>query len=207
MIRRTFICATVAVAATSQPIAFAETKIGIRPESVPGSQQYPQLRAGTQLDHLYESLLANGFGIKNPDAKSGQPTVVIVSDTQCPWCSKLWNDTKPLWDEINFIWYPVPLLKDLSISQAALILSSRQPWKMLEEHEEHFKDKNFRGINPKGAKVSQEYRDEVWTNAKIARWSGLTTVPLGVFKNKEGAYIPIFSGTSTKEIKKIVLGE
>ena len=119
----------------------------IKSAFVPSSAEYPRLRAGTQLDHLYESMLANGFGIKNPKASSDLPTVVIVSDTQCPWCSRLWNATMPLTDKVNFVWYLVPVLRDLSISQAAMILSSSNPWEKYGEHELHFKDAGFRGLS------------------------------------------------------------
>lgn len=75
MLRRTLLAVS---AAFSAGAAFAADKVGIRPETVPSSAEYPRLRAGTQLDHLYESMLANGFGIKNPKASSDLPTVVIV---------------------------------------------------------------------------------------------------------------------------------
>ena len=100
MLRRTLLAVS---AAFSAGAAFAADKVGIRPETVPSSAEYPRLRAGTQLDHLYESMLANGFGIKNPKASSDLPTVVIVSDTQCPWCSRLWNATMPLTDKVNTV--------------------------------------------------------------------------------------------------------
>lgn len=158
MLRRTLLAVS---AAFSAGAAFAADKVGIRPETVPSSAEYPRLRAGTQLDHLYESMLANGFGIKNPKASSDLPTVVIVSDTQCPWCSRLWNATMPLTDKVNFVWYLVPVLRDLSISQAAMILSSSNPWEKYGEHELHFKDAGFRGLNPEGIPVDQKYRDEV----------------------------------------------
>ena len=67
MLRRTLLAVS---AAFSAGAAFAADKVGIRPETVPSSAEYPRLRAGTQLDHLYESMLANGFGIKNPKASS-----------------------------------------------------------------------------------------------------------------------------------------
>ena len=204
MLRRTLLAVS---AAFSAGAAFAADKVGIRPETVPSSAEYPRLRAGTQLDHLYESMLANGFGIKNPKASSDLPSVVIVSDTQCPWCSRLWNATMPLTDKVNFVWYLVPVLRDLSISQAALILSSSNPWEKYGEHELRFKDAGFRGLNPEGIPVDQKYRDEVWTNAKIARWSGVTSVPLGVYKNKAGKYIPIFSGSSTEQIEEVIFGK
>lgn len=70
MLRRTLLAVS---AAFSAGAAFAADKVGIRPETVPSSAEYPRLRAGTQLDHLYESMLANGFGIKNPKASSVFP--------------------------------------------------------------------------------------------------------------------------------------
>ncbi|WP_418534497.1 hypothetical protein [Parasutterella excrementihominis] len=88
-----------------------------------------------------------------------------------------------------------------------MILSSSNPWEKYGEHELHFKDAGFRGLNPEGIPVDQKYRDEVWTNAKIARWSGVTSVPLGVYKNKAGKYIPIFSGSSTEQIEEVVFGK
>ena len=197
-------CLAMALMSVCGTMVHAAEKVGIKPETVPGRADYPELRAGTQLDHLYESMLANGFGISNPNIGKDKPVVVIVSDTQCPWCSKLWNAAKPLQNQVNFIWFPIPVLRDLSIDQAALILSSEEPWDAMQHHEDHFKDKDFRVINPVGTTVDKKYRDEVWTNAKIARWSGLTTVPLGVFKNSSGKYIPIPSGTDTEHIKKIV---
>lgn len=204
MLRRTCLFAS---SLLLTPFALAEEKVGIRPNSVPSHPEYEELRAGTQIEHLYESMLANGFGIKNPDAKPDEPTVVIVSDTQCPWCSKLWHASLPLQGKVNFVWFPIPVLNDLSLDQAALILSSKNPWAALAEHEEHFKDPDFRGINPAGKEVDKKFRAEVWSNAKIARWSGLTVVPLGVFKNKDGKYLPIFSGTDARGLEKIIFGK
>lgn len=206
MLRRTCLLSSF-LAALSPLGAFAKDKIGIKPESVPPHPDYPRMRAGTQLDHLYESMLVNGFAVKNPNIKPNAPTVVIVSDTQCPWCSKLWNATLPLQKDVNFEWYFVPVLRDLSIDQGALILSRKNPWEALAEHEAHFKDADFRGLNPKGIDVDKKFRDEVWTNAKIARWSGVTSVPFGVFKTEKGAYIPIFSGTDTETLKTIIFGK
>ena len=50
MLRRTLLAVS---AAFSAGAAFAADKVGIRPETVPSSAEYPRLRAGTQLDHLY----------------------------------------------------------------------------------------------------------------------------------------------------------
>ena len=49
MLRRTLLAVS---AAFSAGAAFAADKVGIRPETVPSSAEYPRLRAGTQLDHF-----------------------------------------------------------------------------------------------------------------------------------------------------------
>lgn len=76
MLRRTCLFAS---SLLLTPFALAEEKVGIRPNSVPSHPEYEELRAGTQIEHLYESMLANGFGIKNPDAK---PTNLL--SLSCP---------------------------------------------------------------------------------------------------------------------------
>ena len=63
MLRRTLLAVS---AAFSAGAAFAADKVGIRPETVPSSAEYPRLRAGTQLDHLYESMLAKHLPIFPP---------------------------------------------------------------------------------------------------------------------------------------------
>ena len=51
MLRRN--CLAMALMSVCGPIAHAAEKVGIKPETVPGRADYPELRAGTQLDHLY----------------------------------------------------------------------------------------------------------------------------------------------------------
>lgn len=51
MLRRTLLAVSAVLSAGA---TFAADKVGIRPETVPSSPEYPRLRAGTQLDHLYE---------------------------------------------------------------------------------------------------------------------------------------------------------
>lgn len=63
MLRRTLLAVS---AAFSAGAAFAADKVGIRPETVPSSAEYPRLRAGTQLDHLYESMLQTDLVLKIP---------------------------------------------------------------------------------------------------------------------------------------------
>lgn len=105
MLRRTLLAVS---AAFSAGAALQPIKSAFVPKPFRVQLSILRLRAGTQLDHLYESMLANGFGIKNPKASSDLPTVVIVSDTQCPWCSRLWKQRcrSPTRLTLSGIWFP-----------------------------------------------------------------------------------------------------
>lgn len=171
---------------------------------MPAHPEFPRLRAGTEMDKIFEELLKSGKGLKKEGIKEGLPNVVIVYDTQCPWCSKLWNASKPLTDQYDFRWFPVAVLRDLSISQGAAILASDNPWQMMQTHEDHFKDEKVRGLDTSEMQIDKKYRDDIWTNSKIFRKAGGTVVPLGVYKTPSGKYIPILSGTDTEELTKIL---
>lgn len=191
--RRTLIAA--AGAFTLSSVAQAE---------MPAHPEFPRLRAGTELDKIYNELLKDGKGLKKEGIKEGLPKVVIVYDTQCPWCSKLWNAAKPLTDKYDFRWYPVAVLRDLSISQGAAIIAADKPWQMMQTHEDHFKDEKIRGLDTTEMKIEKKFRDDIWSNSKIFRKAGGTIVPLGVFKTPSGKYLPILSGTDTEELTKIL---
>lgn len=106
--------------------------------SVPG---YPKLRAGTQLDAIWGRMLATGKGYRRPGIKKepgtcpGLPRVMVVFDTQCPWSHRLWDTAMILKDEIDFLWFPVCVTKDVSTAQAAAILASDTPWALTKESE------------------------------------------------------------------------
>ena len=163
-----------------------------------------ELSPGTNLEQIYNNLLKNGHGIQKKNLPENLPIVVVVTDTQCPWCSKFWQAALPLTDRINFIYYPVAVLRDDSVSQGGAVLSAPNPWMMMIRHERHFKDVDHRGLKTDTMIIPQKFRDMVWTNSKIFRRAGGIVVPLGIFKNAKGEYVPIFSGTNTDEMEKLL---
>lgn len=163
-----------------------------------------QLRAGTELNNIYENLLKDGHGFSKKGLPENLPVVVLVMDTQCSWCSKLWQAIQPLSDTVKFILFPVGVLNDESVSQGAAILSAPNPWMMMTRNERHFKDEDFRGIKTASMIIPQKFRNMVWQNAKLFRRAGGTSVPMGVFKSADGKYTPILSGVTTEELAKII---
>lgn len=163
-----------------------------------------QIRAGTELNKIYENLLKDGHGFSKKGLPDNLPVAVLVMDTQCSWCSKLWQAIQPLSDTVKFVLFPVGVLNDESVSQGAAILSAPNPWMMMARNERHFKDEDFRGIKTASMIIPQKFRNMVWQNSKLFRRADGTSVPMGVFKSADGKYLPILSGVTTEEIAKII---
>ncbi|MCI5850005.1 MAG: hypothetical protein MR009_00385 [Sutterellaceae bacterium] len=171
---------------------------------IPSAPGYPKLRAGTQLDAIYERFLAKGRGFGRPGCPGGLPRVVVAFDLQCPWCHRFWETAKVLEREIDFRWYPVCVTKDVSTAQAAAVLAAADPYALASESEDLFNDPDFRGIDPKEHPVTQEERDTAWENSRIFRKSGGTSVPLGIYRTPDGRYIPLFGDMTAEEIRKAI---
>lgn len=177
--------------------------------SKPTLPGFPQVRAGTQLENLFANPQAEGggYGIRN-SAASGLPVATVFFDTQCPWGSRLWQAIQPFLDQIDFVFYPVAVLRCASIGQGAALLASEAPWTALRQHFETFDTEkpHHGGIEPAGLELPEEYREQVWVNSRTFRRAGGTEVPLGVFLNDAGKYLPIVQGNTTEELGKMFQG-
>lgn len=168
---------------------------------IPASPDYPELRIGTQLDALYTRLLRDGRGFRNPAVKDGLPVVIVVFDPCCAWSHLFWEAMFEIRDRIDFRWYPVCVSQDQSTRLGAEILSAEEPWEAMADYQEEFEGRNNRQELP----VTQEMRDFVWKNARLFRKSGGTSVPLAIFKDKEGVYHPFFAQDSLSYVLKTVV--
>ncbi len=166
---------------------------------VPG---WPKLRAGTQLDALYERLLREGHGVTRPGSNPANPTVLVVFDCQCYWSNNFWKTSRLLENEVHFIWYPVCVSADYSTAQAASILAAENPWEVLCEHEMSFADPDFCGIHAEDYPATQDDRNRAWQNSRIYRKAGGTQVPLGIFRKPDGSFVPLFGDNTVQEIRQ-----
>lgn len=73
-----------------------------------------------------------GFTVGAPMAAH---TVYVFFDPQCPHCAALWEAAKSLKSEAKFVWMPVGLIGEKSISQGATILAAPNPIAKMEENE------------------------------------------------------------------------
>ncbi len=169
--------------------------------SVPG---WPKLRAGTQLDAMYERLSRDGAGFVRPGSNPDNPHVIVVFDPQCYWSNNFWKTSRLLEDKVHFIWYPVCVSADYSTAQAASILAADNPWEVLRVHEESFDDPDFCGIHAEDYPASQDDRNRAWNNSRIFRKAGGTQVPLGIFRRDDGTFVPLFGDNSAEEIRRAI---
>ena len=61
----------------------------------------------------------------------------------------------------------------------------------LAEHEAHFRDAAFRGLDVRKMQLPDEAIDAVWTNSKIYRRAGGRDVPFGVARLPDGRYVSL----------------
>lgn len=129
----------------------------------------------------------------------------IAFDTQCPWCRVLYEELKPLFGEMKFVFFPCAELSPWSEPQGAYILAAKDRAARFEEHEQHFKDEGFRGLDvrsPEAQKeITFELRSDVWTNSKIFRRAGARVIPFGVLRMPDGTY-KAFGNKKTDEFRK-----
>ncbi len=170
---------------------------------MPAHPDYPKLRAGTQLDAIYERLTASGTGFSKPGVPEGLPRVLVVFDCQCSWSHVFWEMSRSLENEVNFVWYPVCVSRDRSVEQGAALLASESPWDTMEAHQSEFSEG---GIPHEECRAEQKFRDLLWENARTFRKAGGTSVPLGIYKTPDGRYIPFFGTSFAQDIRRAVFG-
>jgi thiol:disulfide interchange protein DsbG len=101
-------------------------------------------------------------------------TVYVFFDPQCPHCAVLWNSAKPLKSQAKFVWIPVGIIGQASISQGATILAAKDPVAAMDEHEASVLAKQG-GIGASGDNDAQ--KKVVEKNTALFTRFGFASVP------------------------------
>lgn len=112
-------------------------------------------------------------------------TSYIFFDPQCPHCNNLWTTLKdPAFKDYRFIWIPIAFMNNYSAPQAAKILTSPDPVKAMEEHEELLKKGSIgiEGLNDIKINISDRIKINTLNFSNI----GGSSVPLILHLNKKG---------------------
>lgn len=81
---------------------------------------------------------AKGFYVGKGAGSGKLPTAYILFDPQCSHCAHLWQNAKPLQNDVLVKWIPVAMLNRTSITQAAMLLEAADPVAMMSANENAF---------------------------------------------------------------------
>lgn len=130
-------------------------------------------------------------------------TVYVFFDPQCPHCSALWNEAKPLKSQAKFVWIPVGLINASSTSQGAALLAAPDPAALMDIHEASMKEKKG-GITATGDLDAQKKLVEA--NTKLMNRFQLQAVPAVIAKHAVTGDLVVKEGSMQTAVLAQVLG-
>lgn len=118
---------------------------------------------------------------------NGPRLVYIFFDPECPYCHKLYQETRSLIgrDGLQLRWIPVGILMPTSAGKAAAILDAKDPLAAFHKNEDEF------GPAPKFGGIAETIPSEQATkrlqqNAQLFKQTGMPGVPVMMFREASG---------------------
>jgi thiol:disulfide interchange protein DsbG len=136
---------------------------------------------------------AKGFNVGSTMAAR---VVYVFFDAQCPHCAVLWDASRPLRSQARFVWIPVGLINEKSVTQGAAILGAADPVAAMDQHETSLRGQQG-GISAMG--VSDAGKDAVKRNTDLMNSFGFGGVPTIVAKNPQTGEIQSIEGSMPTE--------
>lgn len=130
-------------------------------------------------------------------------TVYVFFDPQCPHCSALWNEAKPLKSQAKFVWIPVGLINASSTAQGAALLAAPDPAALMDTHEASMRDKKG-GITATGDLDAQKKLVEA--NTKLMNRFQLQGVPAVIAKHAVTGDLVVKEGSMQTAVLAATLG-
>jgi len=121
-------------------------------------------------------------------------TVYVFFDPQCPHCSELWRNAKPLNTKVKFVWIPVGLMGPSSSAQGASLLAAADPVAAMDEHEASMTAKRG-GIGAGNA--TDAHKATVTKNTALFNRFGFTSVPTIVSTHSQTGALVSNQGSMT----------
>ena len=147
------------------------------------------------------AIAAEATGFTAGSAVSAR-TVYVFFDTQCPHCSELWRNAKPLKSQAKFVWIPVGLLNAASTAQGATLLASKDAVALMDEHEASMLAK--RGGISGGSDIDAQ-KDQVAKNTQLLNRFGFASIPTIVGTHAEtGALVTNQGSLSTAALALLI---
>ena len=136
---------------------------------------------------------AKGFHVGSTMAAR---VVYVFFDAQCPHCAALWEACRPLRSQARFVWIPVGLINEKSVTQGAAILGAADPVAAMDQHETSLRGQQG-GISAMG--VADAGKDAVKRNTDLMNSFGFGGVPTIVAKNPQTGEVQSIEGSMPTE--------
>ena len=147
------------------------------------------------------AIAAEATGFTAGSAMSAR-TVYVFFDAQCPHCSELWRNAKPLKSQAKFVWIPVGLLNAASTAQGATLLASKDAVALMDEHEASMLAK--RGGISGGSDIDAQ-KEAVAKNTQLLNRFGFASIPTIVGTHAEtGALVTNQGSLSTAALALLI---
>ena len=147
------------------------------------------------------AIAAEATGFTAGSAVSAR-TVYVFFDAQCPHCSELWRNAKPLKSQAKFVWIPVGLLNAASTAQGATLLASKDAVALMDEHEASMLAK--RGGISGGSDIDAQ-KEAVAKNTQLLNRFGFASIPTIVGTHAEtGALVTNQGSLSTAALALLI---
>ena len=148
------------------------------------------------------AIAAEATGFTAGSAMSAR-TVYVFFDAQCPHCSELWRNAKPLKSQAKFVWIPVGLLNAASTAQGATLLASKDAVALMDEHEASMLAK--RGGISGGSDIDAQ-KEAVAKNTQLLNRFGFASIPTIIGTHAETGALVIKEGALSTAALATLLG-
>lgn len=110
--------------------------------------------------------------------------VYVFSDTECPYCHRLWNKVQPLLagGKVQVRYVMVAVIRPESLGRAAAILSTDDPSATLRRHEKNY---GHSPIKPM-ADVPADMKKKINANNSLMQSFGISGTPAIIFRDPDG---------------------
>ena len=117
-------------------------------------------------------------------AKHPKRVVYVISDTECPYCHRLWEKVQPLLagGTVQVRYVMVAVISHDSMGRAAAILSAKDPAAALRRHEANYGHSPFKPMQP----VPAKQRERLEANNTLMDALGVTGTPAVFYHDADG---------------------
>lgn len=136
--------------------------------------------------------------------KKPERVIYVFTDSECPYCHKLWLATQPYLKQgkIQIRNVMVAVIKPQSIGRGAAILSAKDPVATLRRHEESFGHSSVKVLSP----VPKALADKLGDNGDLMHQLGVVGTPAVVYRDRAG-HVKIAPGLPPADAMDAIFGK